>query len=160
MKNIAIITGLFLLILAILFTLETADPPQATIVEIEVPPADSILNLADQVVEYVIGREVRKEQHIDSLRGAMKISEDLSAEQIIKMEKEMRKTKKQQHLYSEELDAYKSKRVVKRDSIVYSIKKVKKVDTVIITVYDTVVVLVNKKLCKQHIKNQKKKKND
>ena len=124
------------------------------------PPKDSLFNLADQVVEYVIGREVRKEQHLDSLRKALKITGDVSTEQILQMEREMRNTRKQQHLYSQELDDYKTKRIVRKDSIVYKIKKVKRVDTIVVKVYDTVIVEVKKKLCKQHIKNQNRRRNE
>jgi len=124
------------------------------------PPKDSLFNLADQVVEYVIGREVRKEHHLDSLRKALKINGDVSTEQILQMEREMRNTRRQQHLYSQELEAYKAKRIVRKDSIVYKIKKVKRVDTIVVKVYDTVIVEVKKKLCKQHIKNQNRRRNE
>ena len=157
MKNIFIAVAVFLLLGSC--DREPIHDDEKCIVK-ALPPADSILNLADQVVEYVIGREVRKEQHIDSLRKALKVSGDVSTEQILQMEREMRNTRREQHLYSQELDDYKTKRIVRKDSIVYKIKKVKRVDTIVVNVYDTVIVVVSKKLCKQHIKNQKKKKND
>ena len=124
MKNIFIAVAIFLLLGAC--DRKTIHDDEKCIVK-ALPPADSILNLADQVVEYV---------------------------------REMRNTRREQHLYSEELEAYKEKRIVRKDSIIYKIKKVKRVDTIVVNVYDTVIVEVKKKLCKQHIKNQKKKKND
>jgi len=157
MKNIFIVLIIFLLLGACESKKEHSAEECATNV---LPPKDSLFSLADEVVEYVIGREVKKEHHIDSLRKELKTNKSLTTEQILQMEREMRSTRKQQHLYSEELNAYKEKRIIKRDSIVYNIKKVERVDTVVITVYDTVVVTVNKKLCKQHIRNQNRRRNE
>lgn len=64
-------------------------PPQQEHVHTELPSKDSILNLADQVIEYVVNKERGSQTKIDSLAEKISQSSTLSREQLIQMAQEI-----------------------------------------------------------------------
>ncbi len=120
------------------------------------PSKDSILNLADEVIEYVLTKESTKQGHIDSLINAMSSSKDISQSNLRSIGEQLAFQKQQCEEYKEELDAYREKRIVRKDSIVIDIVHRKKYMTD--TIWDTVVVTYNKMVEEPSKKKNKKKK--
>jgi len=104
------------------------------------PSKDSILQLADEVMEYVIQKENIKQSALDSLSSSLLNTKKLSSEQIIEMSRELRRSKRENLSYEKELDDYKTKRVVTVDSVIYDIDTIKKNHYITDTLYDTVTI--------------------
>lgn len=113
-------------------------PPQEEEYRHDLPSKDSILNLADEVIEYVINKERGSRTKIDSLATKISQNSNLSREQLIQMAQEISKQKAERDSVSERLSGYETKRIIRKDCII--IDTIKKTYIHIDTIYDTVVV--------------------
>ena len=125
------------------------------------PSKDSILSLADEVIEYVLTKESSKQDHIDSLISTISNSKNLSQNQLRNIGVQLALQKRQCEECMVELEAYRTKRLVRKDSVIIDI--VRKQKYVTDTIRDTVVVTHTKVIekpskTKHKNKNNKKKK--
>ena len=120
------------------------------------PSKDSILSLADEVIEYVLSKESSKQDHIDSLISSISNSKNLSQDQLRNIGIQLALQKRQCEECKAELEAYRTKRLVRKDSIVIDIVKRKKYITD--TIRDTIVVPFTK-MVEESSKNKKRNKN-
>jgi hypothetical protein len=113
---------------------------------------DSILKIADEVMKRLKFKENLRKDMVNQIHTQME-NEKMSKEQIQNLEQ-------QSYSYEQQIEDYRSKRIVKKDSIIYNIqhrdtiiyKPVYIPDTIIVEVLDTIKV---KKLSR---KKRKKKK--
>jgi len=126
------------------------------------PSKDSILSLADEVIEYVLTKESYKQDHIDSLISTISNSKNISQNSLRSIGVQLALQKRQCEEYKRELDAYRTKRLVRKDSVVIDLVHKKKYmtdtiwDTVIVT-YTKMVEESSKKKNKNKNKNKKKR---
>lgn len=123
------------------------------------PSKDSILSLADEVIEYVLSKESSKQDHIDSLISSFSTSKNFTQDQLRGIGIQLALQKRQCEECKIELEAYKTKRLVRKDSIVIEVVHRKKYITD--TIRDTIVVTFTKMVeesSKKKNKNKNKKK--
>ena len=120
------------------------------------PSKDSILSLADEVMEYVLSKESSKQDHIDSLISSFSTSKDFTQDQLRGIGVQLALQKRQCEEYKLELEEYRTKRLVRKDSVV--VKVVNKTRFVTDTIYDTVVVEVVDTVILKKVKPKRKKK--
>ena len=113
--------------------------------------ADSLMSMAQRAIVRFKRHEDENRTYVDSLASAVITTKQLSQEDKHLLSSQLREINSQNQVYQEELSAYKTRRVVTKDTIVYRIKfvdsVVKRTDTVI--VYDTIVKTIFKKRNRQ-----------
>ena len=124
----------------LLFIWSCSGPEPERIEQEPYPSKDSILQLADEVLEYIINKETLKESELDSLSKTLLNSQDANTQQILNMATELQLHRTEKEGYAEELDAYKTKRIVTKDCIIYNVDTHHKKHYITDTLYDTVTI--------------------
>ena len=148
-----------LIAVKLLFLWSCGNPPVEHNNSSAYPSKDSILNLADEVIEYVLSKESSKQDHIDSLISSFSTSKNFTQDQLRGIGIQLALQKRQCEECKIELEAYKTKRLVRKDSIVIEVVHRKKYITD--TIRDTIVVTFTKMVeesSKKKNKNKNKKK--
>lgn len=120
------------------------------------PSKDSILQLADEVMEYIINKETLKQSELDSLSKTLLHTQDLSTQQMLQMAHELQSHRTEKEGYAEELDAYKAKRIITKDSIIYRVDTHYKKHYITDTLYDTISIQYIDTLWKKRKRRRKK----
>ena len=107
-------------------------------------PKDSILGLADEVLDLLIEKEASRISFADSIKKELYSNKSLSASQMQQLRQQLYLHKEKSDEYETELVQYQTKRKIRRDTIIYHFIHdtifhiFTVVDTQRITVYDTV----------------------
>tara|TARA_R110000824_G_scaffold259971_1_gene448629 strand:+ start:318 stop:764 length:447 start_codon:yes stop_codon:yes gene_type:complete len=124
----------------LLFIWSCSGPEHKLVEQEPYPSKDSILQLADEVLEYIINKETLKKSELDSLSKTLLHNQDASTQQILNMATELQLHRTEKEGYAEELDAYKTKRIVTKDCIIYNVDTHHKKYYITDTLYDTVTI--------------------
>ena len=108
---------------------------------------DSVYNMAQQTVRRYKEQIQNNQQCVDSLSNAITQTKHLSEQDKDRLIDELQNTKRQQNSYETELNAYKTKRKIQKDTIIYNIRYIDSIiyrrDT--ITIYDTIIKTIFRK---------------
>ena len=107
-----------------------------------------------------MSKEFQHQGNIDSLARVLRTNKSLSKEQMQHLAQEIVQHKQEKDNYSEELQGYRARRIITKDSIIYRIDTVRKKYYITDTIRDTVVITYTKLIDHSNKKNQKNKKND
>lgn len=132
--------------LKLLFIWGCMQPEHKHIEQEPYPSKDSILGLADEVLDLLIEKKASRIGFVDSIKNQLYTNRSLSANQMQQLRQQLYLHKEKSDEYESELVQYQTKRKVRRDTIIYhfvhdTIRHMHTiVDTQTITVYDTVYI--------------------
>ena len=103
---------------SILFIVSCSSPPVHHDHPV-VPSKDSLLRLADEVLDLVVRKDNRRLSIIDSIKEQLHNNSSLTAHQMQQLRQQVYLHKEKKEEYETELTEYQTKRKIRRDTIIY-----------------------------------------